>query len=69
MITMASGSSYMVQSRKLTNAKSSALAARMKSIASIGILADLPPGTMVYRDSTDAPWQSESYTDEDPVEV
>ena len=36
---------------------------------SIGILADLPPGTMVYRDSTDAPWQSESYTDEDPVEV
>ena len=36
---------------------------------SIGILADLPAGTMAYRDSTEDSWQSEPYASENVVEV
>ena len=34
---------------------------------SVGILADLPPGTIAYRDSVADPWQSEPYADDDAV--
>ena len=36
---------------------------------SIGVLSDLQPGWMAYRDSADMPWQSEPYTSENSVEV
>ena len=35
----------------------------------IGILADLPAGYMAYRDSPNAHWQSEPYSDDESVGV
>ncbi len=36
---------------------------------SIGILSDLPPGTMAYRDSKEGSWHSEPYANDESIEV